>query len=287
MDIGTKIRSLRLSKGLSQKELSEGVCSQSMLSQIEKNKHTPNFHLLAKLCERLEVPLDELSEYTTTELTIKKNLKEKLSALFYQRKYEEIYGLIKSHHLHSFFYTPLDLQLLLFYKALYYGFTKGEHHKAYEILEEALYITYYENKSNLSYQEIIILNNLGIFIAKMEMFIESFRYFEIILQDIDTNTKIENDPKITLIYFNIANAYSKYGEYEKALKVSIQGIQWANKPNVNTQLRLSHLYYEKAYNEQMLNIPNYIESYKIAYYLAVNEKDDFLLRFIQSKINID
>lgn len=287
MDIGTKIRSLRLSKGLSQKELSAGICSQSMLSQIEKNIHSPNFHLLAKLCEKLDVPLDELNEYTTTELNTKKDLKEKLSVLFYQRKYEKIYELIKSHHINSLFYTPIDQQLLLFYKALYYGFTKGEYYKAYEILEKALYITYYENKKNLSYQEIVILNNIGIFLAKTEMFKESFHYLEIILQDVDTNLKIENDPKITLIYFNIANAYSKHGNYEKALKVAIQGIQWANKPNINTQLRLSHLYYEKAYNEQMLGIPNYIESYKTAYYLAMNAQDHLLLKFIKSKIHID
>lgn len=287
MELGTKIRSLRLSKGLSQKELSEGICSQSMLSQIEKNKHTPNFNLLVKLCDRLEVHLDDFNEYSITDLTIKKNLKDKLEELFYQHKYEEIFILLESHQVNSYFYTPLDLQLLLFYKALYYGFTKGEYHYAHEILEEALFITYYENKRNLSYQEILILNNLGIFIAKMEMFKDSFRYYAIILQDIDTNLKVENDPKITVIYFNIANAYSKYGDYEKALKIAVQGIQWANKPNINTQLRLSHLYYEKGYNEQMLNITNYIESYKTAYYLAVNAKDEFLLRFIQSKISID
>ncbi|MBK3494755.1 helix-turn-helix transcriptional regulator [Viridibacillus sp. YIM B01967] len=286
MDIGTKIRSLRLSKGVSQKELSEGICSQGMLSQIEKNKHTPNFHLLAKICKKMEVKLDDLNEYTTTELTIKKNLKEELAVLFYQRKYEEIYVLIKS-NLNSYFYTPLDKQLLLFYKALYYGFTNGKYHKAYEILEKALYITYYANKKSLSYEEIIIFNNLGIFALKMEMLEEGFHYLEIILQDIDTNLKIENNSKITLIYFNVANAYSKYGYYEKALKIAIKGIQWANKSNINTQLRLSHLYYEKAYNEQMLNEQNYIESYKTAYYLALNAKDDNLLKFIKSKISID
>jgi transcriptional regulator with XRE-family HTH domain len=287
MNIGNKIRSMRKMKGLSQKELCEGICSQGMLSQIEKNQHISNINLLAKLCNRLEITLDELDVHTVTELHIKQDLKEVSASLFYQRKYEELYHLIKSHKLDTYFFTKTDRQLILFYEALYYGFIKEEHHKSYEMLEESLSLTFHSKKQQLTYNEILIINNLAIMMIKLNMLKDGFAYFELILSNVEKNPKIENEDKLTIVFFNIANAYSKNGKYEKALEIAIKGIEWANKPNISTQIRLSYLYYEKAYNEQKLGYPNYMESYKIAYYLSINAKDDMLKKFIQSKIIVD
>lgn len=287
MNIGNKLKSIRKMKRLSQKELCEDICSQGMLSQIEQNKHIPNISLLAKLCNRLEITLDELEVHTENELHIKQDLKEVSASLFYQRKYEELYHLIKSHKLDTYFFTKTDQQLILFYEALYYGFIKEEHHKSYEMLEQSLSFTFHSKKQQLTYNEILIINNLAIMMIKLSMLKDAFAYFDLILSNVEKNTKIENEEKLTIVFFNIANAYSKNGNYEKALEIAIKGIEWANKPNIRTQIRLNYLYYEKAYNEQMLGVPNYMESYKIAYYLSINAKDDFLKKFIQSKIIID
>lgn len=287
MEIGTKIKYYRKSKGLTQKDLSEGICSQGMLSQIEKNKHTPNLILISKICERLEISIEELINYSTTELLLKKELKEKFETLFYERKYDELYKLIKLHHLNAYFYTKLDQQLITFYKALYYGYEEGNDFKAIELLEEALFLTYFENKRQLNYQEYIIINNMVIFLMKIGSFEEAFQYFDLIVEDINGNSKVENEPKLTIVFFNIANAYSKYGFYEKALHTANKGIEWANKTDIKTTIRLSYLYYEKAYNEKMLNHTNYLDSYKLAYYLAKNDKDEMLMKYIKAKINID
>lgn len=287
MEIGTKIKYYRKSKGLTQKDLSEGICSQGMLSQIEKNRHTPNLNLISKICERLEISIEELINYSTTELLLKKELKEKFETLFYERKYDELYKLIKLHHLNAYFYTKQDQQLITFYKALYYGYEEDNYFKALELLEEALSLTYYENKRQLNYQEYIIINNIAIFLMKTGSFDEANLYFNLIVEDIEGNAKVENEPKLTMIFFNMANAYSKNGFYERALHIANKGIEWANKTDIKTTIRLSYLYYEKAYNEKMLNQTDYIESYKTAYYLAKNDKDELLMKFIKAKINID
>ena len=50
----------RHSKGLSQNELAEDICTQATLSRFENNGQVPNLKILIKLCDRLDLPLSEL-----------------------------------------------------------------------------------------------------------------------------------------------------------------------------------------------------------------------------------
>ncbi|MGE7948887.1 helix-turn-helix domain-containing protein [Lysinibacillus sp. NPDC093688] len=288
MEIGSNLRSFRKIKGMSQKDLCEGICSQSMLSQIEKNINIPSFYIIRDLCNKLEISLDDLSNMNNSITTLlKEEFKVQLLELFYKRKYQQIYKLILSDSKISYFQTPTDKQLVQFYKAVYLGYEENNLEDAYLLLEKSLQNTYFKNKKDLTYLEILILNNLGIISMKLNLIDETYNYFHIIITDLETNKKVINESKITLIYYNIANAYSKSGQYEKALSIAIQGIAWANKPQISTKVRLSYLYYTKAYCENILNISSYVESYKIAYYLAIIDNDKFLMRYIQTKINID
>lgn len=286
MKIGSTIKSIRVSKGLSQKDLCEGICSQGMLSQIEQNKHTPNATLLSNICIKLNIQIEELQQNTDSELKIKTQIKEKLASFFYSRDYEEINNILKSSDLHANFYTNLDKQLIMFYKALHLGFVQKEFESSFELLEKSLYLTYFPNKKNYSYQEMLIICNLGIVLIELGLNQEAFNYFNQLIDDIETNMKINDEPKLTLIYLNISNAYSKVKNYKEALRIVNIGIKWANKVNINTQYRLAYLYYEKGFNEQKLGLENYLQSYKIAYYLALNKQDELLMKYIQSKIRL-
>src|SRR5690242_10635021 len=59
---GEIIRLHRVQKGMSQKELAEGICSVSMISGLETDVHGVSPQVLALLAERLEIPLDEFYE---------------------------------------------------------------------------------------------------------------------------------------------------------------------------------------------------------------------------------
>lgn len=50
----------RKASGLSQNELSDGICTQATLSRFENNSQVPSLKILMKLCNRLNVPLGEL-----------------------------------------------------------------------------------------------------------------------------------------------------------------------------------------------------------------------------------
>jgi HTH-type transcriptional regulator, quorum sensing regulator NprR len=56
--LGQKIRELRIRKGLTQGDLSAGLVTPSMVSQIESDKANPSHQLLCAIAERLETPVE-------------------------------------------------------------------------------------------------------------------------------------------------------------------------------------------------------------------------------------
>ncbi|KEO82006.1 helix-turn-helix domain-containing protein [Tumebacillus flagellatus] len=57
---GQRLRQFRMKKGLSQTQLAVGIVTASMISQIESDKARPSYHVLERLAEKLDIPMDEL-----------------------------------------------------------------------------------------------------------------------------------------------------------------------------------------------------------------------------------
>lgn len=66
--LGQRVRYLRNKQGITQIELAKGLCTPSMISQIESDRARPSFKVLAKLAERLEVTLDKLLQNVNLDL---------------------------------------------------------------------------------------------------------------------------------------------------------------------------------------------------------------------------
>lgn len=60
MEIGEKIRQIRIHKGLTQTDLVKGICSTTYLSKIESGKTKPSYSFLIKVSHKLEVDPDFL-----------------------------------------------------------------------------------------------------------------------------------------------------------------------------------------------------------------------------------
>ncbi|ARU61338.1 hypothetical protein CBW65_10255 [Tumebacillus avium] len=58
--LGQRIRELRMKKGITQIDLAKGLCTPSMISQIESDRARPSYKILFAIAERLEVPLEKL-----------------------------------------------------------------------------------------------------------------------------------------------------------------------------------------------------------------------------------
>lgn len=57
---GTKLRSIRKERGLTQKQLANGICTAAMISLVERNMTTPSDYLVMRLCGRLGVLCEDI-----------------------------------------------------------------------------------------------------------------------------------------------------------------------------------------------------------------------------------
>ncbi|MGZ4164541.1 MAG: helix-turn-helix domain-containing protein [Tumebacillaceae bacterium] len=69
LSLGKRIRELRTKLGISQVELAHGICTPSMVSQIESDRARPSYKILYSLAERLDVPLEKLLVDTDMNLS--------------------------------------------------------------------------------------------------------------------------------------------------------------------------------------------------------------------------
>ncbi|WP_157729412.1 helix-turn-helix domain-containing protein [Tumebacillus algifaecis] len=58
--LGQRVRETRLKKGITQIELASGLCTPSLISQIESDRARPSYKTLVALAARLDVPLEQL-----------------------------------------------------------------------------------------------------------------------------------------------------------------------------------------------------------------------------------
>ncbi|MGZ4111999.1 MAG: helix-turn-helix domain-containing protein [Tumebacillaceae bacterium] len=58
--LGQRIRELRLKHGMTQIDLAKGICTPSMISQIESDRARPSYKILFSIAEKLDVALEKL-----------------------------------------------------------------------------------------------------------------------------------------------------------------------------------------------------------------------------------
>ncbi|MGV0167729.1 helix-turn-helix domain-containing protein [Furfurilactobacillus sp. WILCCON 0119] len=58
--LGARVRAYRKTRGLSQKELAKGICTQATISLVEKRNKIPSMQILLKLCGRLGIQLADV-----------------------------------------------------------------------------------------------------------------------------------------------------------------------------------------------------------------------------------
>ena len=65
MEVGERIRQIRIYKGLTQAELGDGICSITYISKVESGKTKPSNSFLSKIAERLTIDFDNLLNANT------------------------------------------------------------------------------------------------------------------------------------------------------------------------------------------------------------------------------
>lgn len=90
MRLGSTLKKIRKQQGLSQKEVCEDICAQSMLSAIEHDRYVPNAELLIKLCQRLSVSLDAFSLADNFDISAVQRFNQTIETLCNGHEYQKL-----------------------------------------------------------------------------------------------------------------------------------------------------------------------------------------------------
>ena len=90
MTLGEKIKTIRTSKGITQRSLADGIVTRNMLSQIECSKASPSLETLTRLAERLEVSVSYLISDEEKSFFYEKERKiDRIKELYRQSRFSD------------------------------------------------------------------------------------------------------------------------------------------------------------------------------------------------------
>lgn len=114
-NLGTVLKELRKEKGLTQQELAQGVCAQSMLSAIENDVYIPNANLLINLANKLDVDLDEISLAKNFSIGHNQEFDEMVDKLCRSHQYEQLRQYLEQNKVVDNLETSHQLQVYYYY----------------------------------------------------------------------------------------------------------------------------------------------------------------------------
>ena len=219
MDFGSLIKSKRKELGLTQKELSEGICTPALISRIEKGDIVPQNSILQQLGSRLQLNDKELStlayktRYDNEIDELKRNIRRALT----RRDYDYIEKILEQNKIlinntnnenDQAFFTWMNASLQ---DKLY-----NQKDKALKILTEIPLLNLEDELA------IEILNAIGVIYYQGNEFKQALNVFQHAVSMIEDNIDYMVQTKLL---FNYALTLEEYDEDKKALDYIIQAIE--------------------------------------------------------------
>ncbi|MGT2667577.1 helix-turn-helix domain-containing protein [Streptococcus rifensis] len=133
--IGQLVKSERLKQQLTQTELAEGICTQTVISNIEKGQVSPSIEIFFALVKKLHIDLNEVGKiFSINPKFSEGQFISKCKQLQYSRDYDTL----------SYLLNSIDESKLAYEEKLYYDWlsavlvytNKKEPHKAIELLRK-------------------------------------------------------------------------------------------------------------------------------------------------------
>ncbi|KRK45625.1 hypothetical protein FC66_GL001276 [Dellaglioa algida DSM 15638] len=113
--IGSILKETRKKQHLTQKEVSQDICAQSMLSAIETNKYMPNAQLLIHLCQKLSIDLDQISLLKNFDISSETQFNNRVDRLCNQHCYNELLQFLNEKSIIDDLKTDKQLQAYYYY----------------------------------------------------------------------------------------------------------------------------------------------------------------------------
>ena len=241
MDIQVFIRR-RKEKGLSQIELSHGICTQATLSRFENHGQIPSMKILSQLCARLQLDVGDLFASVNTKEVATNKLLDKIEESIVTMDYElaeKLIGTIQKDQLND------EQKIHLLYLR---GFTQVLQGKKME--DDLLYFNkilaeQYENQDTYLH---LAYAGLGLVYQQQDDIEKAEYFFTKAIQEVEKHQleKMEDVWRVLMVLYHSAMFFNKNNNYKKSNELLKKGIELCSQFHITYYL--SRLYYQLAMN---------------------------------------
>lgn len=217
MKIGEKIKNRRREIKMTQSDLAEGICTQAMISRIEKRKVRPSRELMEKLAERLEVSLhyfygeDSIESRYSKTTQLSKLVRQHLE----RREYDSVSYLIDSNE--ELIQQAIGEDRLFFewVKGLLFDYRDGDNDKALN------YLIRLEKEMKNGELRVEIIDSIGNQYLKKEEYDLAEQYYH---KGFDMFSEWMNHEKKAKLMLNYSICLARQDKYGECLSIVFQGL---------------------------------------------------------------
>lgn len=282
--IGKKIKEMRKVVGITQKELAEGICTQALISRIEKGDIYPSATALYQIAIKLGVDVNYFFEIgTTPRLDYITEVEKQLRHFRIYREYEEMMELIKTEEKNPLFYKDDEkLQLLYWHKGIYQFEVEKDPSKAFSLLDQAYHLTAHRKKA-MSEREMQILSSKGSMNFTLKHYDSALHYYNQVETAIHKTVPLQDKSIKTKLYYNIARVLTRMGELEQSTRYCTKAIKWCLEEEL--LWGVGELHYQIGYNYELAHQYEKALSYfRRALHMFELRKDVAYISFLRPKM---
>ncbi|WP_201714336.1 helix-turn-helix domain-containing protein [Rossellomorea arthrocnemi] len=282
--IGKKIKEMRKAVGITQGELAEGICTQALISRIEKGDIYPSATALYQISVKLGVDVNYFFEIgTTPRLDYIKEVERQLRGLRVNRHFEEMNELVKTEEKNPLFYQDnVNLQLLYWHKGIYQYEVKKEADAAFELLHFAYQLTASVKKA-MTEGEMHILASIGTIYFLIHQYEEALVYYNQVEAAIRATEQLHDKSIKTRLFYNISRLLTRIGKLEESTDYCLKAIKWCFEEEL--LWGLGELHYQIGYNYELAgDLPKALPYFKHALHMFEIRKDEVYVSFLTQKI---
>lgn len=271
---GYIVKQRREHLGYTQEDLADGICSVPTLSRIENGERLPTKDHFEMLLQRLGYSEAILYTYVDSHTLFLHEQKFKIRQAIILEHFEDAQELLEEYKEKIDLKSPLDRQFVLLYDILASpsSYTVEER---LEFLEEAILLTCPKYKDNgvpkiLSYEEIIILNNIAGCYQARQKFQKAIYILSIIKKHYENG--IFNSEEILrtqpMILYNLSKCLGLAGKYDECIEICDLGIRIARETGRCNFLE--RMFYNRAWSLAKRNRSGDMEQSKESAKLALH-----------------
>ena len=283
--IGEEIRHLRKSLGMSQVELSKGICTQSQISIIEKGEGYPLASTLYLISQKLDVDINYFYEVASTpKVDYVKEVTLQLKQARSEMKYDIIRDIVKAEKNNPLFREiRKNKQLLLWHQGICEYEVSKNTELAKKLLFEAIQLTHSSDKV-FNEREIEIYSAIAVIHFNDYENDKVIELYDMVFPHLERIPYLQDVTIMTRILYNRAKALSRLSRFEESNHSCKQAIDWCLK--TDNMYVFAELYYHTGYNYEMLGNSlaalRYMENAKKIFELRLEDKH---VPYIEERIN--